>query len=65
MFSPIRATYSAHYILFDLIILVILDEEYKLWSSSFTFLSQLSWANLPYTDFLRSTFQISCPFSLA
>jgi hypothetical protein len=28
------------------------------------FLLQLSWANLPYTDFLHSTYQISCPFPL-
>jgi hypothetical protein len=31
----------------------------------FIFLSQLSWANLPYTHFLHSMYQISCPFSLA
>jgi hypothetical protein len=29
------------------------------------FLSQMSWANLPYTYFLHSTYQISYPFSLA
>jgi hypothetical protein len=34
LLSPIRTTCSAHLIVLDLIILIILGEEYKLWSST-------------------------------
>jgi hypothetical protein len=42
-FSPIRATSPAHLIPFNLIILIILGEEYKLWRSLHYRCSKCSW----------------------
>jgi hypothetical protein len=47
IFSPILSTFPFHIILLDMIILIIFDNKYKLWSSSlFSFLQPLAISSL-------------------
>jgi hypothetical protein len=67
LFSLIRVTCSVHLILRDLIILIILEEEYKLWSSSlYNFLyppvtSSLFGPNILLNTLFSNTLS-PCPF---